>query len=221
MQVFHRLVPANNARKITLWMLLPVVLTYVARILIEQSLNGERGPDGSLGCIILPIAGCLAFGWVVILLWFAGVSWTRTQNFAPILVLMGGTIFALIAPLPSLPQPVFPEETFFAVHRGDFEQVVTLARQNKLVCSPSGCEYVAHELPSVYIHLSIEGRVEVYEDDFSGLTVTFRPIDFYYPIIYFERIDTRNVLLHSICTPGSRYVRALDEHWYLCVEEWN
>ena len=175
-------------------MLLPVMLTYAARILIEQSLNSERGPYGLLGCIILPIAGCLAFGWVVILLWIAGVTWTRTQHVAPVLVLLGGAIFALIAPLPPLPQPVFPEETFFAAHRADFEQVVTLARQNKLACSPLGCDYLADELPSAYAYLSIAGHVEVHQDLFSVVTVTFRPFGFYYPIIYFQNPDAQNFL---------------------------
>jgi hypothetical protein len=136
---------------------------------------------------------------------------------------LGGTVFAVFAPLPPLPLPVFPEETFFAAHRADFEQVVTLARQDQLKCElDRGCGMMGRSLPPEYRSLSVNGVVQVIPDPSSGLSVAFRPIDYDYPMIYFENPDPENWMFNSFCSPEAGFTKKLDDHWYLCAEElWN
>lgn len=219
-QKFHWLsVPAGKARKITVRMCLMVLAAYLVRILIHQSLEYERGSFGSLWWVICPVACIVGVGIAALILALAVITVRRAGHIAPAIVLLGGIVLISFLPLPPLPKPVFPEEMFFRDHRSDFEAVIHLAGQDRLDClSDLGCDVLARKLPPEYIELSNTGFVRVWTSPSETLTVTFWPLDSYYPIVYFDRPEDRNLFWHSSCW-DSRWTRKLDEHWYLCVED--
>jgi hypothetical protein len=202
-------------------MFAPIILIYLGRIAVDQFFEYERGPYGLGWLIICPIP-CGAIVLVAALIIVLAVHIVRrTKQITLALVIGVEVIAALLIPLPPLPRPVFPEETFFAAHRTEFEEVVNLARQDSLECGDRGCEYAPRILPDEYNHLSERGRIYVYREiQLDNFFVEFNPFTFYYPIIYFQTPDDVNLPQHSICQLG-RWVRQLDEHWWLCVEEWN
>jgi hypothetical protein len=203
-------------------MFLPILFLYGARVIADQWLESARDTFGSLLWIICPIACILAIGLPAILLWLAVISARYTRHFAPALVLLVGIVLIPFLPLVPLPKPVFPEEIFFSAHRPEFEQVVTLARQNKLSCIEYlGCDVLARALPPDYEALSRDRMVQVWVrgNGQSGLTVKFWSLNQYYPIIYFEEAEDRNLFWYAECR-DSRWTRKLDEHWYLCVADW-
>jgi MFS family permease len=201
-------------------MLLPVAIAYITRILINQWLEYERGLSfGFLWVIICPILCIVGAVLAAPIVGLAFISARRAHHFAPALVLIGGIVLVPFLPLPPLPLPVFPEQEFFSAHRAEFEQVVNLARQDKLKCPINvGCDSLGRDLPAEYQHLSTRGFVWVAHKTPSDITVTFWPIDSYYPVVYFDVPDDRKLSWYSECQDG-RWVRRLDEHWYLCVGE--
>lgn len=214
--------PSGSARKITFRMFIPVTLAYLVRILLHQSLEYERGPYGSLWWIICPIACLVGVGFVVLLVALTIIAVRRAQHTAPAVVLIVGLGLSIFLPLPPLPLPIFPEEALFIDHRSDFEQIINLAQQDKLECVTDwGCEVEARKLPPDFGYLSNKGHVQVskYQYHPGSLTVTFVPFDSYYPIVYFEKPEDRNLSAYSECW-DSRYTRKLDEHWYLCADDW-
>jgi hypothetical protein len=215
------LIPRNRRELITvLIMLVSIIPLYLGRIWIYQSLESERGPLGYAGLIFLPIC-CGALLLVVVLLGVvAAIIYRRTRKVTSILVFGGGIIIALIIPLPVLPRVVYAEEALFYAQRAQFEEVVNFARQDELECSELGCDYYSRILPQEFSHLSEEGHISVSREKQSGgLIVEFRPFTFYYPVIYFEISEDVDLGWHSECW-GTRGVRELDEHWYLCMEDW-
>ncbi|MEP7291156.1 MAG: hypothetical protein ABI835_05205 [Chloroflexota bacterium] len=213
--------PNQHVWKITLWMFLPVALAYGTRIFLHMLLDSTRGPLGMGWVIICPIVCLAGAGLLALIVGFAIFFARKARHFAPALVLIVGIVLVPFLPLPPLPQPVFPEEEFFFANRGEFEQVVELARQDKLNCLENlylDCEAAARELPVGYIELSIGGLVLVYSIPPAPLIVKFEPFDFYYPVYYFETPKEREN--YPQCS-SIRFVRKLDEHWYLCIEEWN
>ncbi|MEO8607995.1 MAG: hypothetical protein ABI690_08945 [Chloroflexota bacterium] len=212
--------PKGNARKITLLMGIPVLLAYIAKILLHQSLEYDRGPYGSLWWIICPIACFIGMGLVVFLLALTIFAVRRAQHAAPAVLLIVGLGLSIFFPLPPLAKPIFPEEALFINHRSDFELVINLAQQDKLECVTNwGCEVGARKLPPDFDYLSNRGHVQVSKYPPGSLTVTFVPFNSYYPIFYFEKPEDRNRFWYSECW-DSRYTRKLDEHWYLCADDW-
>ncbi|MEO8395251.1 MAG: hypothetical protein ABI700_19815 [Chloroflexota bacterium] len=213
-----RLFPANNARKIALLMLISMVLTYILKIIIALRLLDTRVTSGMAWELICPLACVMGMGLIAVPLWLTGISMIRNlKGGLPVLALWCGLIISVVIPLPSLPRPVFPEESFFAAHRADFEQVVTLARENTLSCSQSECHCESRNLPSAYRYLSQYGSVDVIDDPDSGLRVIFEPLNIYYPVIYFEQPDAMNEAMYSMCGANFVSTRVLGEHWYLCA----
>jgi hypothetical protein len=208
--------PKGNARKITLRMCIPALLAYVAKILINQSLEYDRG--AGLWFFLCPLSCVMGVGFIVLLIPLTIIAGRRAQHAAPAVVLIVGLGLSIFLPLPPLPKPVFPEEVLFINHRSDFEAVINLARQDKLECVADwGCEVDARKLSPDFVHLSNKGVVGV-SHPLGRLTVVFRPLDSYYPIFYFEQPEDRNLFWNSDCW-DSRYTRKLDEHWYLCAED--
>jgi hypothetical protein len=212
--------PTGSVQHITLLMFIPVLLAYIGRILIHQSLEYARESAGLLWLMFCP-AVILGGSFVAALIaTLAVISVRRAHHLAPALVLLGGIALVPFLPLPPLPKPVLPEEEFFHTHRAEFEQVVNLARENKLKCLQDlGCDVSARDLPPDYAHLSTTGFAHVFYNS-SDLIVKFWPIGSYYPVTYFEKPEDRNLFWNYACR-DSRWSRKLDEHWYLCVEDWN
>lgn len=211
----------DTARKITLLTLLPVALAYMGRILINQWLEYDRASwnFGMASLIICPILCFIVSGLVVFILGLAFISARRAHHLAPAFVLLAGLALVPFLPLPPLPLPVYPEQEFFSAHRAEFEQVVNLARQDKLKCmSGSGCSVIARKLPFDLNSISVDGIVQVARDAQSGLTLKFLPINLYYPIVYFDAPDDKRSPWYSECQED-RWTRKLDEHWYLCIED--
>jgi hypothetical protein len=215
-----RAFPADDTRTTLIMLLLLIAAAYLLKILMAVLLNNVRGQLGELAGILCLFSCLMGIGLIVFMVWLVGAFIRRDQYAAPLFILITGMMFVVIAPLPPLPQPVFPEEPFFAEHRADFEAVVALARQDKLDCVKSGCNYSGRDLPSLYGSLSKDGIVEVGYDP-ALLTVTFRPIDSLFPVIYFENADPRNSSFDRICSLEARFTKQLDEHWYLCAEDWD
>lgn len=214
-----------TARKITLWMLVPIGIAYTGRVLLDSSLNHVRGPYGSMWWLICPIACLTGTVLTIAALLLAVVAARKAKHPLPGVVLLGGLLLVPFLPLPPLPPPVFPEEAFFYEHRAEFEQVIELARLDNLDCVENlGCSYAARELPTEYRELSKDGIFHVYNYS-SHIQARFNPISsFYYPIYYFAEPEDRNSRFNFACNNidvGSRWGRKLDEHWYLCVEDWN
>ncbi|MBI1260058.1 MAG: hypothetical protein GC204_21530 [Chloroflexi bacterium] len=209
-------------RSVALLMLVPLVV-YGVRHLLSKALEATRGPFGTGWWMLLPLGALFALGWTAFTVILAIVASRRARHPAPALVLLVGSVLALILPLLPLPLPIFPEQEFFAAHQADFEQVVTLARQDQLECAPDGsdCTTAGRKLPAEYQSLSRFGYVEVDHDVYAGLTVRFQPLDSTYPVIYFETADSRNRWLSSICAPTARWTRQLEYHWFLCAEDWD
>jgi hypothetical protein len=215
----HSLIPQDPYTRKTL---LYMFLIYLVRIGIDQWLEYDRGPYGIGWLIICPVPCGILLLFAIFLIRHAVVAVRRTHRLTPVFVLMGGIVSALIIPLPLLPKAIYPEESYFYDHRQEFETVVELAREERLDCGNMGCKYSGRELLEEYKHLSDDGRVYTHyilgETLSDTLVVKFTPFTFYYPIIYFAR--PQDVNSYSECQ-GVRWVRKLDEHWYLCVEEWN
>jgi hypothetical protein len=219
----QKLLPVDEtARKISLWMLVPVGLAYIGRIIIYQWNAFERGPLGPLYWFICPAACVAAFVIGISVLWLAMFAMRRARHVAPAVLLIGGITLIPFLPLPPLPKPVFPEEEFFAAHREEFEHIILLAEREELSCFRLGCEYFARVLPEGYKYLSYDGYVSVHHIQSRGLVLEFRPTGFYYPVIYFEEPEDRNLQTFYTCHgDGSGHVRKIDEHWWVCIEEWN
>lgn|GEM_PF-6616967 len=213
-----------SARKITLWMLVPVGVAYIGRVLLDSLNNHVRGPFGSMWWFICPVACFTGTVLAIAALLLAIFASRKAKHPAPAFVLLGGLLLIPFLPLPPLPAPVFPEETFFHEHRAEFEQVVALARQDNLNCLANvGCDVMARELPIQYREFSRDRIVYVTGVNSAHLSVEFHPIDPYYPVVYFGFPEDRNLRVNSECNnigTTSRYGRKLDEHWYLCVEDW-
>ncbi len=217
-RMFFRSTPQNRyTLTTTLIMFIPVILLYLGRLWVYQSLESERGPYGFGWLILLPIfCGALLIV-AVLLAVVAVIIYRRTRKVTSILVFGVGIIAGLLTPLPILPNAVYPEEAFFYAYRAQFEEVVNLVLQDELKCPELGCDYIARILPQEFNNLSQEGRVSVRESQSGSLVVEFSPFT-YYPVIYFEIPHDVNLPQHSECQ-GIRWVRKLDEHWYLCVED--
>jgi hypothetical protein len=135
-----------------------------------------------------------------------------------ILFMIGSSISALFIPLPPVQSVVYPEETYFFSNRVAFQEVMDLASQNRLECLDQNCTYSSRPLPQNYSYLSKDGVISVYCEPASrGLVVEFRPLSYSYPVVYFEVPQDRNLPWHSECQ-GIRWIRQLDEHWFLCVD---
>ncbi len=197
-----------------------LAMAYILKVILALWWSDIRGSSASTWEFICPLACLMGIGLVAFTLWLTIVFIRRDQNGLPTLALWCGLIISVIAPLPPLPPPAFPEEAFFATHRADFEQIVTLARQDQLKCQPNlGCDVMARDLPPEYRSLSLDEYVQVAHDSRSGLTVIFRPISFDYSVIYFDNPEGRNSLTSSICPVESRFTRILETHWYVCGNE--
>jgi hypothetical protein len=178
----------------------------------EHSLRGPLG----LGWIAICFPEFVIFMIALIVIALIAIRLIRdTGSTVPVAVFLAGLLVAFFLPIPFPSRPPTPEEKLFLAHRSDFEQVVELARYNKLAVGLPDCP--AGYFPSVkYQFLSAANCMFVDRYGDNGLTVQFIPFDFYHPILYVDRITEKP------CDEADGYVeKKLDDHWYVCQGDWN
>lgn len=122
----------------------------------------------------------------------------------PIVLFLGGSLLALLAPLP----PVARGDPLSA-QRMDYEAVVQLAQQHRLVAHPSCAR--GYELPVQYQDLA-EACVIVIEDP--ALAMVFNPPRTHRLLIY-AATEAALERLMQCCLPKGSMVEQADRPWYL------
>jgi len=109
-----------------------------------------------------------------------------------------------------------PEDTYFAEHKLEYEEVVSLARQHK-VEHGGDCQY-AFLPPEGYEHLTIEDCIFVeYEP---ALLVRFTPSFSRRLLVYAETDEALQAYVSCGGSDGA-IGKKIFEHWYLCHQDWN
>ena len=156
-----------------------------------------------LGLVGLAIATILA---LVIL-----ISLRLSKSSFPSGLLLIGIFLMMLLPLPE--PPPLPETAHFLAYRADYEHVLQLIQsKNANDTRPNYCTYP----PSEFQHISLTECIDVSNSD-SGFFVRFNSLDPYYnPIVYIESDEEINYCLYDF------YIEEkIDDHWYVCFEDWN
>jgi hypothetical protein len=182
----------------------------------------------AIGVYVNIIRGSLGLGWIgicfsilvifivaLIVISLISIRLIRhTRSILPAGVFWAGIIVVVLLPLPFPPRPPTPEEKLFLAHRSDFEQVVEFARDNKLAVAIPDCP-AGYFPPAEYQFVSAAQCMFVDYGD-NGLTVQFAPFDAYHRIVYVARVTEKP------CDEAyGSTEKKLDDHWYVCQEDWN
>lgn len=108
------------------------------------------------------------------------------------------------------------EETFFAEHQSEFEEVVELARQGQIEHGGM-CQY-AYLPPAGYEHLTIDKCIFV--EYVPALTVEFTPRVSRRLLVYAETEEALQAYVSCGGSDGS-IGKNIEEHWYICHQDWN
>ena len=131
-------------------------------------------------------------------------------HLAPGIFLISGLFLAAF-----LPVPPTPEEISFSSQRGEYEQIVALARNNQL---QQGHDCVAENQflsPSSHDLWSSE-CIQITRQD--GIIVEFAPRSWERPIVFVEN-PIKEGFLTCWSHSDSRVFKELDENWFIC-ERW-
>ena len=130
------------------------------------------------------------------------------------LALCIGVVIGLQAPTPE--RPPIPEMEHFLQYRADYEHVVELAKNDQLRRAGPDCP-AGYQPPRVYEHVSAARCMFLNQDLEHGLRVEFTPLDGsgYHDVTYVEIDEGSNP-----CGYKSHVEQKIDDHWYVCEEEW-
>jgi hypothetical protein len=213
------LLPQNRQGRLACVSILIFLLTlYIFRLMFNYWQDGFRLSLGLFALICIPFVLAFSSLLLTIAVWSLWVSIKRARHPAPFLIYIVGIVVMFVLPLISLPHKPFPEEIAFSTYRTDYEDAVRLAQENLLLChhfNDNKC--VFYVLPTDLAHLSNDGRVYVFENQYGGLDVTFNPFFPSYAIIY----ESGSVEIDPCFYHDAVIERQLDDHWFLCTVDWN
>lgn len=188
---------------------------YGVRLLWWWYNTNFRGPLG-LGVICIygvPLILLFLLCGSIILTLITYSIW-QTGSLIPAIVLGLCLYVGFVIPLP--PNPSTPEERHFLKYRSDYEAVVELAKNGQLQKERPNEPGLCYQLPDNLQHVSEAGCLSVSSHRDRGLTVTFNPLaPFYHPVVYVENDDVRYPC------PDGNVEQHIDDHWYVCMTEWN
>lgn len=126
---------------------------------------------------------------------------------APLIALVLGLLLAIILPAP----PPMNEPRFFATQRGEYEQLVNLARGQRLAHSRMCAGGRAFAAPPEYEQLS---KYCIKVDSEPIFSVQFSPLHYERLIVYID--DPARIAEVFGCDDPDGQIQQLEENWFFC-----
>jgi hypothetical protein len=126
----------------------------------------------------------------------------------PLLVFILGSLLAYLVPTP----PPY-EQRLFASHRMEYEQLVTLAREQQLAHNSSCSIDRTYETPPGYTEFSHDCIKVDYQPFF---WVQFEPRIYLESIVFLDDPARIKDVMGCYSKDGSDRYKQLDENWFLC-----
>jgi len=163
-----------------------------------------------------PLFGLLGLGLIALLVWTIKYTFGQNGHPLPLLLLLVSVPFGFY-----LPVPPTPEEVSFSSYRAEYEEMMELAHNYQLIHSDTCNAQNVFAPPAGYKSLAESNEcIFVEPRPALGLIVEFRPRDFYHLIVYFQD-PTVIEKTYGPCHRDGKIYKKLDEHWYICIREWN